>query len=157
MKNLKIKSFLACLLLTAIVLSCSKDEMQPKSKTLELNFSPLDNSNTRPSSSEVYTLTIKSTAPLAIVSRDLTVIKVTDSQTGKSLDAIIQNKVLQKKLVNSKALRKAIASGRGYAYDGNDCLIYGTITLYDDGSATFTPADTLTQILMNRCGYANVA
>jgi len=155
---LKVK-FLVVSLLLGIIISCSEDETQTKINTLELKFPSLTTTNGRSSDdTQNYIVIIKSTSPLEIVSNELTVTKAVNAETGELSSVIIQNS--PENLKASAASRTSQADPgikRGYMYDGNDCFVWGTVITASNGSVYFYPADATTQLLMNRCGYANVA
>ena len=124
---------------------------------MDLAFPVSGGTNARSSYNfESFNIVISSTSPLVIVSNNLTVIQAKDSATG-----ILASVIIQKRNVNDSGTSRGRMADpgieRGYMYDGHDCFVYGTIVTADDGEVLFIPADIYTQLLMNRCGYSNVA
>lgn len=140
-------------------MSCSEDETQKQTRVLDLKFPSATEPNRRTSNDfEYYTVEIKSIEPLAIISNDLTVVKAIDQVTGKLCSVIVQKvNVDLKESATSRAPLPDPGIKKGYMYDGNDCFIWGTIVTTSSGRVYFYPSDSATQILMNRCGYSNVA
>ncbi|HEY9007087.1 MAG TPA: hypothetical protein VIM75_13195 [Ohtaekwangia sp.] len=154
MKKQKI-GLLVVYLLVVFVISCSDDETQERQRTLELRFPSLMNSNGLSTEGfESYTVMIESTSPLIITSTDLVAVNAINAETGELSSVITRKKDGLKDYATSRA---EPSIRRGYMYDGNDCFVWGTIITASNGSVYFYPADSATQLLMNRCGYANVA
>jgi hypothetical protein len=139
--------------------SCTEDEAQKQTRILELKFPSIAGSNGRTSGNfENYTVTVKSTEPLVIISDDLIIVKVIDQVTGRLASVIVQKmKVDLKESTMSRAPLPDLGIRKGYMYDGNDCFIWGTIVTASNGNVYFYPSNSATQLLMNRCGYSNVA
>lgn len=72
-------------------MSCTEDEAQKQTRILELKFPSIAGSNGRTSGNlENYTVTVKSTEPLVIISDDLIIVKVIDQVTGRLASVIVQ-------------------------------------------------------------------
>jgi hypothetical protein len=159
MKNRKARLFTAILFIAGLAVSCSEDETRNDTIMLELKFP----STTEPNGKSYqnfgnYIVTIRSTEPLVIISNDLIVVKAVDQVTGKLSYVIVQKeKVNLEESSASRALLPDPGIRKGYMYDGKDCFIWGTIVTTSGGNVYFYPSNSATQLLMNRCGYSNVA
>jgi len=142
-----------------IVISCSENESLTTLQALELKFPSSSESSARTSEKfETYKVMIKSTLPLVIISNDLTIVKAINSETGELSSVVVQTENGNlKELAGSRIAKAEPSIKRGYMYDGNDCFVWGTIVTASNGEVFFYAADTTTQLLMNRCGYSNVA
>jgi len=162
MKN---KLFLTILMMI-FVSSCSNEEVQlrPDGNIIELKFdsdsksgkNTIDGKNTI--NYKTYSATIISLSPLVIESEYLEVIEFMNSETNEMAYVIVEKQNDQKNLNLYGRIDGCTASiEKGYWYDGYDCFIYGTIVTDSNCNRAFIPSSVATQVLMNECGWSDVA
>ncbi|RIV70495.1 hypothetical protein [Flagellimonas aequoris] len=144
-----------------LINSCSpEDETNlQKNMSISLKFESLDTNLKSTNSVKTYSLKIISLSPLVIESNELEVIEVTNALTGNVSSVIVERKVQKSKTgpLSNKEQGCTSSISNGYWYDGNDCFMYGTIVTDNNCNQLFIPADETTQILMNDCGWSDVA
>jgi len=143
--------------------SCSEKDNDTQTKqNVELKFEDKETTDQKAITFNTYQATILSTSPLKIESEDLEVIEVVHSITNEAVSVIVKKERLQRKSTRTSKVSKEDENcnhniAKGYWYDENDCFVYGTIITADNCEQLFIPADKTTQLLMNDCGWSNVA
>ena len=140
--------------------SCSQEELYSTSENnIKLRFENTKETDKNSDGVKTYKTKILSTSPLKIESEELEVIKVKHSETNKMSYAIVEKVTFKNKSKKYSKVEKDCESNilKGYWYDGSDCFVYGTIITDDNCVKLFIPADTATQIVMNECGWSDMA
>jgi len=157
------KSKVLCylIILIAIILhSCSQEESYfTTENNIKLRFENTKETDKNSNGIKTYKTKILSTSPLKIESEELEIIKVKHSETNKISYAIVEKLISKKRSKKYSKVEKDCESNiqKGYWYDGSDCFVYGTIITDDNCAKLFIPADTATQIVMNECGWSDMA
>jgi len=147
------KKALILFLSISFLFSCDKDEIGTTEETVVIFKKINTNSGlNRNSEFEDIEVVVTSFDPLVIESNEMEVITGNSTETENLLQ--ITSFFDANYNTNETESRNALPRERsGWLYNGGtDCFYYGTYTYHDNGTVTFTYADTATQILMNVCG-----